>query len=83
MYILEVIAIGQTRPRGQPKKTASALTKQDDNTVSSGDSSTESSVDSDPFPIKKVGKKIPKKYTKKINPKKRGYLKQVILPKIT
>ena len=57
------IPIGQTRPRGQPKKTAKALTKQQGETKSS-ESLSESS-DSDPPAIKKVVKK-------KAEPKKRG-----------
>ncbi len=36
------IAIGQTRPRGQPRKTASALTRQNDAPISS-DSTSEAS----------------------------------------
>ena len=60
------IAIGQTRPRGQPKKTANALTRQEE--IVSSDSSTECSDGSDPSPIKK---KVTKKSTQSV-PKKRG-----------
>jgi len=49
------IPIGQTRARGQPKKTASALNKQDgDGKISSDSSSSDSTDDSDPSPVKKI-----------------------------
>ena len=57
------IPIGLTRPRGQPKKTAKALTRQQGENQSS-DSLSEFS-DSDPPATKKIVKKKPK-------PKKRG-----------
>jgi len=64
------IPIGQTRARGQPKKTASALNKQDgDGKISSDSSSSDSTDDSDPSPVKKV---VKKKTTNKSLPKKRG-----------
>ena len=73
------IPIGQTRARGQPKKTASALNKQCDNLPISSDSSSvdTSSADTDPSPVKKVVKKITKKKASQASltttlPKKRG-----------
>ncbi len=65
------IPIGHTRPRGQPKKTASALEKQQDALVSSSDSSS-SDTDSDPSPLKK--KVVPQKLKAKgsTQQKKRG-----------
>jgi len=47
------IPIGQTRPRGQPKKTASGLVKQDDGVLSSDSSSSSSTDESDLSPLKK------------------------------
>ncbi len=65
--IHKVIPIGQTRPRGQPKKTKGALEKQQD--YSSSSSSEDSSVVSEESPKKVVSKKG---YQKKLFPKKRG-----------
>ena len=62
------IPIGQTRPRGQPKKTASALTRQKGVAVSS-DSSADSTKSEEPSPLKK---KRPTKKQQKKTPKKRG-----------
>jgi hypothetical protein len=55
------IPIGQSRPRGQPKKTASALGHQNDQPISSSDSS-DTTVDypDDPSP-KKSMRKVKKK----------------------
>ena len=61
------IPIGQSRPRGQPKKTTSALTKQND--LISSDTESDDTVDSKPSPLKKkLLKKVPKAEYK---PKKR------------
>jgi len=68
------INIGQSRPRGQPRKTASALTKQSDVKVSS-DSLSDSTEDEspDPSPLKKViKKKVTKNVKPRKSPKKRG-----------
>ena len=64
--IHKTIQIGQTRPRGQPRKTKSALDKQADYSSSSETSSSESSSSSSLVLKKKI---IPKK---KNAPKKRG-----------
>ena len=56
-----IIMIGQTRPRGQPKKTAKSLVRQDDG-ISSDTSSSAKATDSEPSRIKKVkAKKVAKK----------------------
>ena len=60
------IDIGQTKPRGQPKKIASALTKQNDVSVSTDSSAI--SAESEPSPlktVKKVVKKVIQTQTKK------------------
>ncbi len=71
-----LIPIGISRGRGQPKKTATALTRQEENfKVSEDSASSDNSDDSDPSPVKRkvVVKKTTKKTTpKKITPKKRG-----------
>ena len=51
------INIGQSRPRGQPKKTASALTKQIDVKLSSDSSDSPENESPDPSPLKKIVKK--------------------------
>jgi len=64
------IPIGQSRGRGQPKKNAPALVKQDDGLkVSSSSSSSVSDEEEDSSPVKK---KTAKKITKINTPKKRG-----------
>ncbi len=76
----KVIQIGQNRKRGQPKKTASALTKQDDPSSSSASSSDTSSSSSETSPVKvstTIKKSLKKKSLKSKNikkntPKKRG-----------
>jgi len=70
------IPIGQSRPRGQPKKTASALEHQNDQPISSSDSS-DTTVDypDDPSPkklMRKVKKKGSEKPTSTQKLKKRG-----------
>ena len=64
------IPIGQTRPRGQPKKTSGALTRQKGQAISS-DSSTASNDSEEPSPLKKkMPTKKPKTTPKKKGPKK-------------
>ncbi len=64
------IQIGQSRKRGQPKKAASALTKQDDPSSSSASSSESSSSSSETSPVK-VPTTTRDKTTKRTTPKKR------------
>ena len=67
------IPIGQTRGRGQPKKTASALVTQDDGLELSEDSSQDDDEE-DPSPIKKktVKKTVKKNEKNTQQPNKRG-----------
>lgn len=58
------IPIGQNRPRGQPKKTASALTKQNDFSSSSDSSSTDTNSELSSVKNKNVNKK--KQYQKNL-----------------
>jgi len=64
------IPIGQTRGRGQPKKTASALVTQDDGL----EDSSQDDDEEDPSPLKKKTVKKPVKKNDKNTqqPKKRG-----------
>ncbi len=57
MDIYNQIPIGQSRPRGQPKKIASALIHQEDGPLSS-DSSDTQEFEADPSPMKKNKKKL-------------------------
>lgn len=63
--------IGKKRKPGQPKKTTSALRKQDDYISSDASQSDTDTVDSEPAPVKKSKKKevLPKKTPKKRGPK--------------
>ena len=63
------INIGQTRPRDQPKKTASAWNKQINVKMSSDSSESSEEESPDPSPLKKqIKKKISKKVVQKKSP---------------
>ena len=60
------IPIGISRGRGQPKKTATALARQEENFKVSEDSSSDDSDDSEPSQVKRnIVKKTTKKRGKK------------------
>ena len=63
------IKIGQNRLRGQPKKTATALKRQQDYISSDSSEADSDSVDSDNSPVKKTVKKVLKKKPKQTWPK--------------
>ncbi len=78
------IQIGQSRKRGQPKKTASALVKQTDYSSSSESSSESGSTSaSEDSPVKPSTSRKPKSSTPKKIHKKRGPKPKTVLRKLT